>query len=161
MDKSIVDQLGYNNEEKKSIQSLWRDESCRLDVKKALGSKLAGSDSLIIGNSLNQLCLIMCQADFADTEDETITVAVIVLYCLKVPDILPSLAEHRGRAFAARSLVALGMFNKAMEERCQRRGAPKPDYYRQIGKLYFKQDNLPEIANHFKLWENFLAERFV
>lgn len=158
MEEPLIPKL-FNKNQIQYIKKLWQDKDCRPLVQKEIGKELLANKTFILGNSLNQLCCITSLAPFAYSEQEAISVAAMMFYCMKVNDIVPSLETHRGKEFASRCLITLGLFPQAMETRFNK-GGPKPDYYRGVAKMLFKQEDMIEVSEHFKNWEGFIGEVF-
>jgi len=156
---SLVQQL-FDGKQASAIKNLWKDEDNHFLIQKEIGKELISQEKIIVNNSLNQFCCITALASFSESEEESISVAVMLMYCLKNQDILPSLENHRGKAFASRALVCLGLFPQALQKRYERLGAPKPGYYRNVAKTWFEIENMKSISSHFIQWECFLNEMF-
>lgn len=121
---------------------------------------LSAQKRVIVGKELDEMILVTKQASFILDENEPFAVGVMLLYCFKVEDVLPKITNHSGKALAARCLVSLSLFKPALERLTIRYGAPKPDFYTQVGKTVFRQENLPHVAANFEKWNHFLQERF-
>lgn len=156
---SIVEQL-YEKRDSDTIKSLYvADESTHPLLLQSIGKALFTNKNIVIGQELNQLCLMFGTADFAKDDNEKVTVAVMFYSQLKVDNPLPSLTEDRGIKFASKTIVSLSLFYHKMNKLFKHHGAPKPDYYRNIAKLYLRYDKKFEVSDHFEMWENFVRER--
>jgi hypothetical protein len=150
----------FTPDEAEAIRRLWDTPEDKKFLKDAIARRILESENIILGHALNQVCLITSRATFADTEEESVIIASMLFYCLKLEDVFPSLLEHRGKEFSSRAMISLSLYRSHMDSMCQRRGAPTSDYYRSVSKVYLKAENMPEIAEHHIKWESFLAEHF-
>lgn len=156
----LISQL-FDKKQVKQIQNLWEDESCHKVISEVIGQEIAVSKNIIVQHELNQLILLASRADFIKIEEEPVTVAAMIMTCMKTQDIFPSLEKHTGKDFTSRSLVALGFFRPAMQFNYEHRGAPKPEYYGGVAKMLLKNDDMNALADNFDRWTIFLAENFV
>jgi hypothetical protein len=150
----------FPEEGRDAALKLWKEDDSRHLVRKAIGKHLL-SDTQIIGDKpQEQIMMILSQAMFAESEDECMTISKMIFDLHKAPDIFPMISEHQGYALASRCLISLSLFPKALEERSNRRGYPKPKFYRQIGKATFEMCDYYLVASHFSLWEDFIGKVF-
>lgn len=161
MAEPLINQL-FDSKKANLIREIYKEDlsdSAKISVKKYIGEEVTKSDKIILGHELDQLILINSLAPFIQDDEEPLTISVMLWYCLKQQDILPSLLEHRGKAFASRSLVSLSLFLGAMKQR-HNKGAPSPEYYQKVAIVYLKQENLNAVSNNFDKWKSFIFERF-
>ena len=144
-----------------AIRILSNDPSTAFHVAKQVGKRILGSNEFLAGFSFEAVSAIMSQAGFASGEEECVVMSSILMGLAGKNDILPMITIHRDKELASRCVVSLGMFMPAMEERCRRHGAPQPSFYRGIGVAVFKNNDMPDISEHFTKWEGFLGEMFV
>ena len=123
-------------------------------VQQTMARSLMGNQPIFV-SPINQVMVIFSQAQFADTEEECVDVALIL--CVPPFDVFPEITEHQGWGLATRCLIGLSIFYKGMEAR-QRRGYPAPHFYRQVGKSTFQRCGKPELSSHFENWERFIGE---
>ena len=143
-----------------SVIKLWQDQNSRLLIEKEIGKNLLSSSD-ILDSSFSQLLILTSLSPFASSENEKAEVAGIIFWGIKHNDILPLVTEHQNKELAYRCLISLGFFRKALEERCNRYGAPSPDFYRTIGIGAFSRNKMEDIGEHFFKWENFINEIFL
>jgi len=152
----------YNEKEQQDIKKLYRsDPSIHELLKKAFGEKILKEKSkVLITNPLDVLCFICLNSPFADNENECYTVSVLLYKNIKTLNVLPLVTEEHGMNLASKCLVSLSLFKDRLEWRRQRYGYPGADYYRKVSKLILKQHEHTNVANHHKLWEQFIGEMF-
>ena len=141
--------------------SLLDDEDVSLAVGRRLGREILAYQGIVYDMPREQLLCLLSMAGFADSADECSCVAGMVVKLLKKADILPLVTEHKGMELAARCLISLGIFMKAMVERTSRTNAPPPHFYRSVGRNMLVQKGRTDVAEHFRNWEAFLQELFV
>ena len=157
---SLIDKL-FSESQADAIRQLWEDRNSRLFIEREIGKEIIDSDGLIEELPLTQLMFIASMSPFASSSNECHKVAEIVYWGIKTTDVLPLITEHQGKALAYRCLISLGIFKQALIHRCNRHGAPSPDFYRNIGKSSFNQIGMKNISEHFVQWESFLSEMFI
>jgi len=150
----------FPNSQVKSIIKLWQDENSKSLIQKEVGKRLLSSDKVITNFPFGQILVITSLSTFASSEDEKQSVAHIIHWGIFRNDILPLCTEHQGKELAYRCLISLGFFKRALEERCERHGAPSPDFYRELGIHVFHGLQMTEISEHFSKWEYFINEIF-
>lgn len=163
MTKSLVQQL-YDAKNSDALKALYEsDPSSRPSIKQAIGTKLITDPSkIIISNAIDALFMICLTAKFADSEDECNRIAITVYqYHDKTREMTPSMVSDHGLTFSSKCLIALSFYPQALEHRWKHRGAPKPDFYRQLSKTVYKTFEQPDIAAHHEQWESFLGEMLV
>jgi hypothetical protein len=153
----------YSESEQQDIKKLYVDDPSLHDLlKQAFGKKiLERKDKFLTTNALDTLCFLCLNSPFADDENECYTVSVLIYKNIKTLDILPLVTEEHGLNLASKCLVSLSLFSDRLEWRRQRYGYPGADYYRKVSKLILKQYGHNNVANHHKLWEQFLGEMFI
>ena len=139
-----------------TAKTLWDDESARPVLLQTMADTLMGDQPVFI-SPLDQILVLLSQAQFADTEEECVEVAHIL--CVPPQDVFPEIHRHQGLALANRCLIGLSVFYKGMEART-RRGYPAPPFYRRVGKTTFQRCGKPELDSHFENWEIFISEHF-
>ena len=152
--QDLVQELSGN----RALASFFADPSeppCR-EMWKVPGIALLKSGPVWV-KPFDQILLVVMQADFAETDQERVSVASIL--CVPRKTVFPMVTEHRGLELAGRCLISLGLFGHAMEARKQR-GYPPPCFYRNVGKSTFAKAGMQEISEHFEKWEWFLGELF-
>jgi len=142
------------------ISSLQEDDDCRPIVNRHLWSAMAKSDEFIEDMPFEQIICTLAGARFATSETECTCVAKMMCLTLPKSDILPLVTVHSGLDLASRCLISLGLFFRAIEERCKRRGAPPPRFYRNVGIMSCKKCDMDDVAQHFTNWESYLGENF-
>lgn len=143
-----------------SLVSLYGDNDTRHLVQRHIATHLMSSDAIVNDRPFDQCICLLSQANFADSETECAAVARSLLMVVSKPDVLPLCTEHRGLDLAARCLISLGLFLKALEERERRRGAPSAGFYRTVGEKEYNVCGMDDVACHFRKWEGFLGEMF-
>jgi hypothetical protein len=126
-----------------------------------ISNQLANNRQVLLGNELNQLILLTSQAQFLLEQSEAVQVAVMIFWCLKQTDILPRISEQSGKALGSRCLIALSLFEPALQNLCNRHGAPSPTFYRKVGKAVLDSENMREVSLNFDRWTNYIHERFI
>jgi hypothetical protein len=160
---TLIEEL-YSDKEASSIKRLFQqDEQLRESILEAIGNKVSLDNHKILTSRPIDILYIVClTAKFADSEDECFRVAISVFqHFTNTKNILPQLSEDRGLAFATKTLIALSFHFPALKKKWQQRGAPSPDYYRQISKAVFSIHGQEDLASHHEQWEGFLGEFFV
>lgn len=155
---ALIDEL-YTAEECEKIKALYsEDVGSRKTLLKSFGQKIIENDNILISTPLDILCLICMTANFAYSETECQTVAIIVHKHLRTLNPLPYILDDHGFLLAEKTLVSLSFFLPAMIHRSKRRGAPSPDFYRKASKLLFSKNEHTEISENHEKWECFLCE---
>jgi len=128
---------------------------------KDVGKEIITSDGLIEKNPYEYFKAIVVQADFSNSDDECMNVVHLLnKFILNENDfVLPYFTEHKGLDLASRCLCGLSFFYEAIS-RPLRQGAPRPSYYRSVGKGVLKRYNMDSVSSHFEQWEHFLREYF-
>ncbi len=156
---NLIEDL-YSGKKRDAIISLLDDSSIRKQILAQVGMEL-NKRGVVISPSNEQLMVLLSQASFANNGTECVYVAKIVRRFLMVDEPLPRVAEHQGYDLASRCLVSLGFFPKAIEKRWERYGAPKPEFYREVGKTTFHEIGRADVSENFEKWERFMQEMFV
>jgi hypothetical protein len=63
-----------------------------------------------------------------------------------------------GEDFASRCLFSLSLFYEALNKLYSNKGAPHPEFYREVGKRTFASVGEDSIAENFDRWEEFIRE---
>ena len=157
---ALIDKL-FTKPQADAIRHLWEDKNSRLLIEQEIGKQIIQHDDIIHELPLTQIMFITAMSPFASSSNECHNVAEIIYWGINRTDILPYISEHQGKELAYRCLISLGLFKKALNYRCNRRGAPSPDFYRNIGISCFAQIGEEDISEHFAQWEGFLGEMFI
>ena len=144
------------------IRELYHND---LDVRhsfyQAFGNKIIQSqDKILISEPLNILMFICCTAKFSSSEEESQQVAMIINKRIKENNPLPYVLDDKGLDLAEKCLISLSFFYPALVKR-HKKGAPSPEFYRDVSKKVFKANGYTDLAEHHKQWEQFLIEFFV
>jgi len=158
--EAFIDKL-FPGSQANAIRALWYDFSSRCLLEKTIGKKIMEYDGILIDLPLTQLMFISSMSPFASNADECHDVAEILYWGIHNSDVLPLITEHNGEELANRCLISLSLFKRALITKCERHGAPSPDYYRNVGIRAFIGIGREDIGNHFKLWEHFIGEMLV
>ena len=146
------------NRHGKAAWSLLQDESTAPAMRKVIGYGIVGSDEILTTMAFDQLKLAMSASCFADSDEECVDVARLVNHLINKRDVLPLVSFHHGIDLAARCLVGLALFRKAMLERTRRRTYPPPDFYRQVGMNVLVEIEMAPVARHFDNWTGLVGE---
>lgn len=157
---ALLDKL-FSRSQADAIRILWKDKNSRLLIQREIGKQLLCHEEIIDDPPLTQFLLIASTSPFASSDTECSEIASILYWGIRQVDILPMVTEHQGKELAYRCLISLGIFKEALRERCDRHGAPSPDFYRIVGVSSFNRLGMTEISSHFTGWESFLSEMFV
>jgi len=159
---SLIEQL-YDEKSRELIISLYKDDPDSRDkLYLAFASKILDKSDLILTSSpLDILSLLCMTANFAESKEECLQVAIIVSKGLKYENPLPYIMDDHGFLLAEKTLVALSFFSLAMDHRSKYHGAPKSDFYRKASKMLFDKNGYEDIAEHHEKWEKFLNEMFL
>jgi hypothetical protein len=157
---ALIDKL-FTASQSDAIRKLCEDKSSMPLIEQAIGQKLMGCDEVIDDLPLAQLMFLTSLSPFASSPNECHDIAEIIFWGIKQENIIPSIVMHRDRELAYRCLISLGLFKKTLMQKCNRHGAPSPDFYRNVGISSFRYIGKIEISNHFYKWELFLSEMFV
>jgi hypothetical protein len=134
------------------------DDTAAPMMRKRIGYAVGGSDEIITTMAFDQLKLIMSASCFADSDEECVNVARLILYMADKPDVFPLVSEHKGIDLAARCFVSLSLFRRAMVERSRRRAYPSPRFYRQVGIGALEKIDMASVSSHFDNWAGFVGE---
>ena len=156
----LIDQV-FSQSQADAIRSLWEDKNVRLLLQKEIGKQLLLDTKLIDETPLTQLMFLTSLSSFSSSDQECYYVASIIWWGLNEEDILPRVAEHRGKDLAYRCLISLGFFKNALISKWERHAAPSPSFYRDVGMRSFDQIGMPNVSHHFRQWEHFMGEFFV
>lgn len=160
MKKTLVEQL-YSKKQCEALKDLYEtDIESRQSIKEAIGSKIiTDRKKIITTNAIDALFLICLAAKFADSEDECNRVAITIYqYHNKPKDMIPSLMDDKGLVFSSKCLIALSFRPQKLEHNWKHRGAPSPDFYRQLSKTIYKLYDQTDISAHHEKWEAFLGD---
>jgi hypothetical protein len=159
---SLIEQL-YDEKSVGLIRAIYAEDlSSRQSLFQAFGQKiLEKQETFLIAKPLDILTLICMTASFAESPEESQEVAII--FFKRIGDInpLPYISEDRGLILAEKTLVSLSLYPKAMEKRWKYKGAPSPNFYREVSKLIFKKNEKHSIVRNYEKWESFFSEIFV
>ena len=145
----------------KNVIKLWQDQTSRQLIEEQVARKILESGNIIADLPFHQILALTSMATFANSIEERENAAKIIWWGLKRTDIVPFITEHYGKELAFRCFISLSFFKKMLEKRCERRGAPSPNFYRTIGIMEFRKINMFGISEHFEKWESFASEIFV
>lgn len=154
---ALIEKL-FNKSQTTAIQKLWDDADSRGAIEEAIAQRILNSDEIIEESPLAQIMFLMTLSPFASNVSECHDVAEIIIWGLKKDNVLPSIVEHRKEDLAYRCLISLCLFKDALTYKCNRHGAPKPEFYRQVGISTFHQLGKNDISLHFRQWEAFIPE---
>jgi len=143
----------------KDAWNLLQDESSAPSMRKCIGYGIVGGDSIITTSPFDQLKMMMSTSGFADSDEECIDVARLVHHLINKIDVLPLVSTHNGMDLAARCLVSMSLFNKAMLERSKRKAYPAPYFYRKVGIKVLSEIDMESVSIHFDNWAGFVGER--
>lgn len=129
-----------------------------MNVRRAIGCKVMFSEEIISDRAFDQLKMLTATAAFAESDQECVDVARMIHWIFRQPDVLPMISQHSGFDLLSRCLISISLFRKALERRLQRRGAPSPSFYREIGIITAKQEGMTLVAQHFDNWSGFIGE---
>ena len=158
--KPLIEQL-FDSDKIIHIKSLWKDRENRLLLQEAIADKMVESSDLLQIKPFDFFALLTSRARFSDSPEESVIVAGMLNHCLKIPDVLPLLSEHKYLEFSSRCLVSLALFRRAMEYRHYKFAAPSCEFYRRTSKLFLKRKELDGLAAHHEAWESYLVEHLV
>lgn len=150
----------FGPEREPTILTLCRDEECRGHVLRAMGPSIMARTEVVSDLPFETVASTVSMARFAASDSECTDIAGIICRTMKRTDILPLLSCHRGVPLAERCLVSLSFFRKALDHRWMFHGAPRAEFYRQVGIQVFMNNDMGAIASHFASWEAFLGEVF-
>lgn len=169
---ALIDEL-YSKEKADAIRTLWAgDDISAKQIMAEIGKELLKTKKTISSYSMDQLVLIFSSIDFDHEDTEPVTVAAIVRkysgHKNPIPMITETIAESSLNKipfadkvdFASKCLISLSFFYPYMQERHRRYAYPDPDFYRSLGKFYFKATNNSELAENFTNWESFVRKNF-
>jgi len=156
---NLVQKLFNNRAE--VIKKLLEEKDSKFLIEQVVAKELMNKDEFTIENPWSQIRVIVSLSPFASSKEECYEVTDIIIWGAQEKDVLPMITEHQGYELAKRCLISTSFFEKRMESRCERYGAPSPAFYRQIGRSCFKQAGQPEIGSHFDKWTLFLQELFI
>jgi len=156
---ALIEKL-FTQSQSEAIKKLWEDKSSRLLIQKEVGKRLLNKDEIILDLPLHQIIFLTSLSSFADSERECWDVAEVVYWGINHDDIFPMVSQHYGKDLAYRCLISLSFFKSYMGEKCNRHGAPSPEFYRGVGVQSFHSIGEDDISEHFYKWECFLSEFF-
>lgn len=153
----------FDSKKAKLLEDLYRSESqsTKKLIQDVIASQLSVSEAIVINNSLNQLILLMNQADFIESEEEPVKVGAIIFWGLRQQEILPKVTEFSGLGLGSRCLISLSMFEESLRHLHKFHAAPSPSFYRDIGKATLQTESFEEVSHNFDRWTEFIHERFV
>jgi hypothetical protein len=157
---AMIDKI-FEKSQSDAIRKLWKDKELRDMIEKEIGKKLLNTDKFIEESPLAQIMFVMSLAPFASDIKECHDVSEIIVWGFRKKDILPSIIEHRKKELANRCFISLCLFKNVLINKCNRYGAPNPDFYRKVGISAFYQIGKEDIGNHFYQWESFIPEMLV
>ena len=157
--KELVEKLFTNKAE--HIQKLLEDKDSSFLVEREIAKELMSQNEFTPENPWSQIRVIISLSPFASSKEECYDITDIIIWGVEKDDIIPMITEHSGYELAKRCLISISFFEKYMIRRCERYGAPSPNFYRQVGQTCFKQIGKTEIGSHFNKWTLFLQELFV
>lgn len=155
----LVSQV-FTQQEANNIKKIYKDGDCNTLLLDVIAEKLINCKKIVTSQSLNQLVLICFLNKKIISDSEPITVASLLRFVLQKSDPFPSLNKHFGVDFAARTFVCTNLFIKGMEARTNRFSYPKPEYYKEVAKIRFIQNNMDYMAKNWNSWEYFFLEYF-
>lgn len=158
--EKLINQL-FKENDVSATKSLWKDNDSHNLILREIAKALLQSEDIIPELPLHQLLLIAPLSPFASSEKECEQVAEIIHWGISRTDIMPMITIHKGSALAYRCFISLVFFKGAITRRCQRYGAPSPEFYRDVGIQSFKNIGQEDIGNHFCQWEFFIGEIFL
>lgn len=158
---ALVDEL-FSLEQSAMIKSLYSsDPESQRALMVSIGKKVVENESVLISSALDIIAMIFSTASFCKTPEEPHTVAVMIHKHINDPSPLPMISSDASLVFSEKTLISLALFSGAMLLRHTRRGAPCPDFYRQVSKTILRQHDMDDIADNHERWEAFIAEMFV
>ena len=157
---SLIEKL-FTKSQAEAIQQLWEDKKSRLLLEQEIGKKLLDTDRVIEDLPLTQLMLITSLSSFASSPNECNDIAEIIYWGMHKSDVMPLITEHKDKELAYRCLISLGFFREVLARKCDRYGAPSPEFYRKVGARSFELIGQKEIGKHFYRWECFIGEIFI
>jgi hypothetical protein len=159
---SLIGEL-YDSKDQEAIKRLYKDDPSFWGLlKKTIGNKIIEEQKkVLMSKPLDVLSLICLTSSFADSEDECHRVAVIVYEYINEEDPLPYVHRDVGIKLSKKALMALSLYNNALERRWRDHGAPRPDFYRNLSIATFNTYGHQDIAAHHRKWEGFIGEFFI
>lgn len=157
---ALIDEL-YTEKEAEFIKSIYHgDEDSHPVLMKSIGSKIIGSDKILVSSAIDIIMMVCMNASFAHTPTECNQVAMIVHKTINSNFSLPYFLDDQGMVFAEKSLIALTFFGAAMERRHTHQGAPPTGFYRDMSKAIMNKYEHEDVADNHHRWEAFLSEMF-
>ena len=177
----------FSGKEVEAVRGLWEDPENRQAIMQSLGQRLLASNE-ILGSPYEQVNILVSQARFADSEEECVYVAGVLLRNLGRVDIFPRLmsllppeqdlekvAEEktyhiketayenmklRHQRFAEAGLISLGLFPKAIDANHKRYGGVSRVYLTERVKFSFEISDRKDVGEHLEPWTALIGEVF-
>lgn len=148
------------------------------DLDKSLrerGDLLLSSRQTLSDSSELDLVAILSATKFERSATEISDVYRLIINSARDTNIPPYVIDHlpdqkqwvntsavaglaRQPTLGRRCFIACGLFRKALEYRHKRKGAPKPEFYSEVGKQSLYHSRMEGVSNNFENWTNFLNE---
>lgn len=167
----------FPEQTKKSIDSLADDDDFKRILPSLILQKVGEIREGVLPIDGEIIFLLFSRATFADEEESMRIAGFFRRYIHHEGRFLPlavdflekisSLKSGRGfyknykdlgEDFASRCLFSLAFFYDALDRLYKKYGAPRPEFYREMGKRTFESIGEESIAEHFENWEYFLRE---
>jgi len=177
----------FSGKEVEAVKGLWEDRENRQTILQSLGQRLLASND-ILGSPYEQINILVSQARFADSEEECIYVAGVLMRNLGRADIFPRLMsllppeqdlekaaeekvyhiketayenmKRRHQRFAEAGLISLGLFPKAIDADYKRHGGVSRTYLTERIKFSFSMFDRKDVGEHLEPWTALIGEVF-
>jgi len=141
-----------------------------------IGKRIKKFRGVLTGNIDHLSCILStARSKFKYQSEEPVIVSTIImkyttrrdvpLYAIDYSDRFARMASQSEaiincvrKDLGSNCLVSLSFFYPQMQKRHERRSAPEPEFYRRRGIESFEECRMPQIANNFENWENFIRE---
>ena len=150
----------FTDKQPEEIAKLLQDDDCKKLLLKNVSSELQDYGDIIWAYPKDQILAIAMQPDFAELDEGFYVGNVIINYMTESKDLLPMISQHRGLELAERGLICLSFFYEHMEMRCERYGAPSPEFYVEMVKKTYIMEGMRNLAENFSNWQEYLHSQF-
>jgi hypothetical protein len=140
------------------VKNLLQEKNLRVRMCESCKKELFSNKKILSFHSFDQLVSLMTNDFFEYTDEECCQVANLFYRTLRFKRILPLFVDDEGLDLASRCLISLGFFYDALENRSVRYGAPKPEFYRKVGKKVILNMEMKDLHNNFNNWENYFRD---
>lgn len=168
----------FPEQNRRAIDSLIEDEDFQKQLPSLILDRIQKRKREVLPIEEDIIPLLFSQANFARLEESYYIASLFSRYLSFGGNFLPLASnfledienlKRKGKLnkrdyiklnenFASRCLFSLSFFYEALRELYLRRGAPRPEFYREMGKRTFVNIGEERIADHFEEWEEFIRE---